>query len=107
MARDERGETRAGTAERNMYSEFDSAPGAQGGSQMHRRWVKPRMKLIACRDFGEFRPSTHRGTGLKPGSRSRQVLGNRIAAHWTPNGSDATVIGRDVIKLTWRANKRV
>ena len=89
--------------ERNMYNEVRQC------AEVHREvrkyiadWVKPGMKLIdVCETLENSVRQLIEERGLEAGiAFPTGCSQNHIAAHWTPNGGDATVIDADdVIKF--------
>jgi len=89
--------------ERNMYNEVRQC------AEVHREvrkyisdWVKPGMKLIdVCETLENSVRQLIEERGLEAGiAFPTGCSQNHIAAHWTPNGGDTTVIDKDdVIKF--------
>ena len=89
--------------ERNMYNEVRQC------AEVHREvrkyiadWVKPGMKLIdVCETLENSVRQLIEERGLEAGiAFPTGCSQNHIAAHWTPNGGDTTVIDEDdVIKF--------
>ena len=89
--------------EKNMYNEVRQC------AEVHREvrkyidnWVKPGMKLIdVCETLEDSVRRLIEARGLEAGiAFPTGCSQNHIAAHWTPNGGDTTVIDKDdVIKF--------
>ena len=89
--------------EKNMYNEVRQC------AEVHREvrkyidnWVKPGMKLIdVCETLEDSVRQLIEARGLEAGiAFPTGCSQNHIAAHWTPNGGDTTVIDKDdVIKF--------
>ena len=89
--------------EKNMYNEVRQC------AEVHREvrkyidnWVKPGMKLIdVCETLEDSVRQLIQARGLEAGiAFPTGCSQNHIAAHWTPNGGDTTVIDKDdVIKF--------
>ena len=87
----------------DLYNEVRQAAEAHRQTRQYiQRWVKPGMKMIdICEELEKTARSLINENGLEAGlAFPTGCSRNHIAAHWTPNGGDNTVLEYDdVVKM--------